>query len=75
MALLGRAVVQAVTDPSQTIQDLTNNLKTLKQHFDSGTTLQAIFVSSKTLEAVEKLGWLGVFRYRTSRVDTSVPSS
>jgi primosomal protein N'' len=43
-------------DPSQTIQDLTKNLKALKQHFDSGTTLQVAFVSSKMLEKVEKLG-------------------
>lgn len=35
---------------------LTNNLMALKQSFDSGGTLQTVFLSTRTLETVEKLG-------------------
>jgi hypothetical protein len=35
---------------------LSNNLIALKRSFDSGGTLQTVFVSTRTLEKVETLG-------------------
>ena len=40
----------------EAVERLTRNLTELKQSFHSGNIVQAVFVSTKTLEKVGKLG-------------------
>ena len=51
-----RMVKWTVTNTSQTIENLTNNLISLKWSFDGGGNIQAIVVSARTLDGIEKLG-------------------
>jgi hypothetical protein len=52
----GRAVTQTLSDTNQVIDNLSSKLIALKQSFDSGINVQAVFASARTLEAIEKLG-------------------
>jgi hypothetical protein len=59
LALTGstaRVVGQTFSNTGQAISDLSKHLISLKQSFDSGIALQTVFVSTRTLEEVEKLG-------------------
>lgn len=47
---------QTISNTSQTISDLANVLRDLKNAFTSGAVLQTAFVSTQTLEQLEKLG-------------------
>jgi hypothetical protein len=53
-----RVAAQIWSNTGQVIDNLSNNLIALKQSFDSGSTLQAVLVSSRTFEELEKLGLL-----------------
>lgn len=53
---LARVMRQTISNTSQTISDLANVLRDLKKAFESGAVLQTAFVSTQTLEHVEKLG-------------------
>ena len=59
LALTGstaRVVGQTFSHTGQAISDLSKHLISLKQSFDSGIALQTVFVSTRTLEEVGKLG-------------------
>jgi hypothetical protein len=54
----GRAARGALSLSSQKVADLSAALVSLKKSFDSGLSLQNVFVSSRTLEEVTKLSAL-----------------
>ena len=56
--LTGRAARGALSLSSQKMADLSAALISLKKSFDSGLSLQNVFVSSRTLDEVTKLGAL-----------------
>jgi hypothetical protein len=56
MSWSGRLVRQTLPDNARKIADFKQALLSLKVAFDSGTVIQTAFVSTRTLEAVEKLG-------------------
>jgi hypothetical protein len=53
---IARVVQQTLSNTGRAINDLSNHLIALKQSFDSGIALQTVFVSTRILEEVEKLG-------------------
>ena len=52
----GRLARQTFSGSSQKIAEFKQSLISLKQSFDSGSILHTAFVSTRTLEGVEKLG-------------------
>jgi len=53
---LGRLLRDTMSDNSQKITDLIQALISLKQALDSTNILQAVFISTRTLEGIERLG-------------------
>jgi hypothetical protein len=55
MCCTARVAIQAFSDASHKIDDFSNKLIDLKQIFDSGVTMQAAFVSTRTMAVAETL--------------------
>ena len=54
--LPGRLVTQTFADSGQKISEFSQAFVLLKRALDSSNIIQAVFVSTRTLEEVEKLG-------------------
>jgi hypothetical protein len=51
-----RVAGQTFSDTDGAMDDMSTKLIALKQSFDSGVNLQTVFISSRTLKTVERLG-------------------